>query len=215
MYQLNSEGQTLPPRQLFRSGLFWIFILLMFCAGASEHGMAQWASYFAETSLHISKSTGDLLGPCLFALLMGTTRAVYGAVGDRFPLQKILVTTGLICFGSYLTAVFSPLPILSLIACGFCGLSVGLMWPGVFNLCAKYCTNGGTAMYAFMALAGDIGCSGGPTVVGMVANACENNLKPGLLAAIVFPIVILIGIAFLRTKNEDKKSRECVAFLDK
>lgn len=206
MYQLGDEGETLPMGQLFRSGLFWIFVLLMLCAGASEQGMSQWASYFAETSLRVSKSTGDLLGPCMFAILMGTSRAVYGAVGDRFPLQRILVITGLVCVGSYLLAVFSPLPILSLIACGFCGLSVGVMWPGVFNLCAKYCANGGTAMYALLAVAGDLGCSSGPSVVSSVTAACGGELKAGLLVATVFPLILAIVIFGLKQLSRTKEN---------
>ena len=198
MYQLNDEVQTQSFRQIFQTKLFWIFVLLMVCAGAAEHAMVQWSSFFAEESLRIPKTVGDLLGPCMFALLMGTSRAIYGAVGDRFPLQKVLVVTGIVCVASYLLAVFSPLPILSLIGCGFCGLSVGLMWPGVFNLCAKYCVNGGTAMFAFLAVAGDLGCSAGPSVVSGAAAAFEGQIKAGLLIATVFPLILAVGVYMLK-----------------
>jgi MFS family permease len=204
MYQLNDESETLSFRQIFRSKLFWVFVLLMVCAGASEHAMVQWSSFFAEESLKISKTVGDLLGPCMFALLMGTSRAVYGAFGDHFPLQKVLVIAGLVCVGSYLLAVFSPLPILSLIGCGFCGLSVGLMWPGVFNLCAKYCTNGGTAMFAFLAVAGDLGCSAGPSAVSSAASAFDGQIRAGLLFGTIFPLILAVGVYML--KNLSKKS---------
>ena len=141
---------------------------------------------------------GDLLGPCMFAILMGITRAVYGAFGDRFPLQKVLILTSIVCVCSYFVAVFSPIPIISLIGCGFCGVSVGLMWPGTFNLSAKYCVKGGTAMFAFLALAGDMGCSVGPSIVSSVATALGGELKSGLLAASVFPMILALGVFALR-----------------
>ena len=160
--------------------------------------MVQWSSFFAEEGLQVPKAVGDLLGPCMFAILMGITRAVYGAFGDRFPLQKVLVLTSTLCIISYLVAVFSPIPMISLIGCGFCGISVGLMWPGVFNLSAKYCARGGTAMFALLALAGDMGCSVGPSIVSSVATAFGGELKSGLLAAAVFPLILALGVFSLR-----------------
>lgn len=198
MCKLTEEEEQVPFRTLFSSKLFWIFIVMMLCAGAAEHSMVQWSSFFAEEGLQVPKAIGDLLGPCMFAILMGITRAVYGAFGDRFPLQKVLVLTSTLCIISYLVAVFSPIPMISLIGCGFCGISVGLMWPGVFNLSAKYCARGGTAMFALLALAGDMGCSVGPSIVSSVATAFGGELKSGLLAAAVFPLVLALGVFALR-----------------
>ena len=198
MCKLVEEEEQLSFRELFRSKLFWIFIVMMLCAGAAEHSMVQWSSYFAETALMVDKAIGDLLGPCTFAILMGITRAVYGTFGDRFPLQKVLILTSIVCVCSYFVAVFSPIPIISLIGCGFCGVSVGLMWPGTFNLSAKYCVKGGTAMFAFLALAGDMGCSVGPSIVSSVATALGGELKSGLLAASVFPMILALGVFALR-----------------
>ena len=196
--KLVEEDEVMPVRELFGSKLFWIFVLMMLCAGASEHSMVQWSSFFAEEGLQVPKAVGDLLGPCMFAILMGFTRAIYGKFGDRFPLQKVLVITALVCIGSYMVAVFSPIPMISLIGCGFCGISVGLMWPGVFNLCAKYCVRGGTAMFAFLALAGDLGCSIGPSLVSGVASGFGGEIKTGLLAAAGFPLILAFGIFALR-----------------
>ena len=204
MYQLESDSESSGIRGMFSNKRYLLFVLLMICAGAAEHAMVQWSSFFAEEGLQITKAVGDLLGPCMFALLMGTSRAVYGAFGDRFPLQKVLILAGLVCVGSYLLAVFSPIPIISLIGCGFCGLSVGLMWPGAFNLCAKFCPNGTTAMFAFLAVAGDLGCSAGPSVVSAVAAAFNGQIKAGLLVASVFPLILSVGIFTLhRQKNPD------------
>lgn len=202
MYQLDDEGETLPFRHIFKMKYFWLFVLLMLCAGAAEHAMVQWSSFFAEESLHITKAVGDLLGPCMFAILMGISRAVYGAFGDRLPLQKLLVITGFGCVSSYLLAVFSPIPILSLVGCGICGLTVGLMWPGSFNLCAKYCPNGGTAMFALLAVAGDLGCSAGPSVVSSAAALFDGQIKAGLLAATVFPMLLVMGVLSLKESNK-------------
>lgn len=202
MYQLDDEGETLPFRHIFKMKYFWLFVLLMLCAGAAEHAMVQWSSFFAEESLHITKAVGDLLGPCMFAILMGISRAVYGAFGDRLPLQKLLVITGFGCVSSYLLAVFSPIPILSLVGCGICGLTVGLMWPGSFNLCAKYCPKGGTAMFALLAVAGDLGCSAGPSVVSSAAALFDGQIKAGLLAATVFPMLLVMGVLSLKESNK-------------
>ena len=196
--KLVEEEEQLPFRVLFSSKLFWILIVMMLCAGAAEHSMVQWSSFFAEKGLQVNKALGDLLGPCMFAILMGITRAVYGAFGDRFPLQKVLIVTSIVCICSYFVAVFSPIPIISLIGCGFCGISVGLMWPGTFNLSAKYCVKGGTAMFALLALAGDLGCSVGPSIVSAVATAFDGELKFGLLAATVFPLILALGVFALR-----------------
>lgn len=194
---LVEEDKALPIRKLFKMKLFWLFFLLMICSGAAEQAMSQWASYFAESGLSVSKTMGDLLGPCMFAVLMGVSRTFYGVKGEKIPLKSFIVLSSILCAGSYLLAVFAPHPVISLIGCGLCGLSVGIMWPGVFSLAADYCPSGGTAMFALLALAGDVGCSGGPSVVGGISGAFGGNLKAGLLAAIVFPIVLMLAVNLL------------------
>ena len=198
------EGKS-SGRKLFSMRLFWLFVLLMICSGASEQAMSQWSSYFAETGLRVSKSMGDLLGPCMFAVLMGISRAFCGTRGERIPLEKFIVISGCLCVVSYLIAVVSPVPVISLIGCGLCGLSVGIMWPGVFSLAVKHCPQGGTAMFALLALAGDVGCAGGPSVVGLVAQTFRGEMKTGLLTAIVFPVVLIICIQLLRRYIDKKR----------
>lgn len=198
---LVEEGEALPIKKLFKMKLFWVFFLLMICSGAAEQAMSQWASYFAESGLKVSKTMGDLLGPCMFAVLMGVSRTFYGVKGEKIPLKKFISVSSLLCAVSYLLAVFAPVPILSLIGCGLCGLSVGIMWPGVFSLAAAYCPQGGTAMFAFFALAGDIGCSGGPSVVGVVSGMFGENLKAGLLVAIIFPVILMVVVSSLRSRK--------------
>ena len=199
---LVEEGNALPVKKLFSMKLFWCFFILMICSGASEQAMSQWASYFAENGLQVSKTMGDLLGPCMFAILMGVSRTFYGIKGDKIPLKKFISISSILCVLSYLVAVFSPSPVLSLVGCGICGLSVGIMWPGVFSLAAEYCSQGGTAMFALLALAGDIGCSGGPSVVGCISGIFQGNLKYGLLAAIIFPVILIAGVNMLKKTNQ-------------
>ena len=198
---LTEEGEGMTMKQLFGSRLFWLFALLMLCAGASEQAMSQWSSFFAEQGLQVSKTLGDLLGPCAFALLMGLSRLFYGVKGGRIPLKGFLRVSSLVCIGAYLLAVFSPVPVLSLVGCGLCGLSVGILWPGVFSLAAKHCPKGGTAMFALLALAGDAGCSGGPGLVSTVAGLAGDRLKAGLLAAILFPLLLIVGVTKLKSKD--------------
>ena len=189
IYPIVSEHEKLPFGTLLRQKAFWLIVVLMICAGASEQAMSQWASAFAESALSVSKTVGDLAGPCAFALCMGTARALYGKYSDYIPLKKMMMGSAVLCIACYLIAVFAKNPVFGLIGCALCGFSVGIFWPG-------------TAMYALMALAGDFGCSSGPTVVGMVANASGDNLKSGLLIAMVFPVVMLLGIGMMREKKE-------------
>ncbi len=180
--------------ELARKKVFWVFLLMMLCAGASEQGVSQWASTFAEKGLGVSKTVGDLAGPMAFAALMGTSRAVYGKYGEKLNLDHFMAGSALLCAAAYLCISLVPSPEIGLIGCAVCGLSVGIMWPGTFSKASAGLPRGGTAMFALMALAGDLGCSGGPTLVGMVSSALGDDLKRGILAGIVFPILLLAGL---------------------
>lgn len=190
---LIEEGETgLSLKELFRNKVFWLFMIMMVSAGASEQAVSQWASAFAEAGLGVDKTIGDLAGPMLFAICMGISRAIYGKYGDRIKLEYYMLFSGVLCIISYLMISLSPWPMLSFIGCAICGFSVGIMWPGTFSMSAAGIKNGGTLMFALFALAGDVGCSAGPTLVGMVSSAANNNLKVGTLAAIFFPILCII-----------------------
>ena len=190
---VTEEESQLPLKRLLSMKLFWIFVLLMICAGASEQAMSQWASFFAEDGLKVSKTMGDLLGPCAFALLMGGSRAFYGKYGSRIDLKKFILGSSILCIISYLIAVLSPVPIIGLLGCALCGLSVGIMWPGTFSIAAKECPNGGTAMWALLALAGDVGCSLGPGLVSIISSMnIGNGIKYGLGYAIIFPVIMFM-----------------------
>ena len=199
---LTEENEGMTIAELLKSRLFWLFFVLMIMAGASEQAMSQWASAFAESGLKVSKTVGDLAGPCFFSILMGSSRAFYAKFGEKMDLLKFIMGSAILCIFSYLLAVFSSYPVFGLLGCGLCGLSVGIFWPGTFSLAAAKMPKGGTAMFALMALAGDVGCGGGPTVVGFVAEHFSDNLKYGLFAAILFPIVLLIcGIIYKRREG--------------
>lgn len=196
IYPIVEEHEKMRLRDLLGQKVFWLLLVIMVCAGASEQAMSQWVSAFAESALSVSKTIGDLAGPCTFAVLMGTSRAIYGKFGDKIPLKKMMIGSAVLCIGCYVLTVLSGSPVWGLVGCAVCGFSVGIFWPGTFSMGAKLLPTGGTAMYALMALAGDVGCSSGPTVVGMVASHFEGDLKKGLAAAMVFPVVILVGFLF-------------------
>ena len=196
---LMEEGETgLRLKELFKIKVFWVLLIMMICAGASEQAVSQWASTLAEKGLGISKTAGDLAGPMAFAVLMGTSRLFYGKYGDRIHLEKFMIYSSCLCILSYLGISLLPVPLLSLAACAVCGMSVGIMWPGTFSKASAALPRGGTAMFAFLALGGDVGCSGGPTVVGMVSGVLGDDLKKGILAAVLFPLILLIGIILCR-----------------
>ena len=188
---------------LCRSRVFWILMLMMTCAGASEQAVSQWASTFAEQGLGVSKTIGDLAGPMSFAILMGSSRAFYGKFGDKIDLDKFMTGSAVLCIASYLLISLSPSPVLSLVGCGLCGLSVGIMWPGSFSKASAALRNGGTAMFALLALGGDLGCSGGPTLVGYVSSAASDNLKRGILAGVIFPVLLIVGVLLLKGKKQE------------
>lgn len=185
-------------KELAKQKIFWVFMLMMLCAGASEQAVSQWASTFAEKGLGVSKTIGDLAGPMAFAILMGTARAFYGKYGEKLDLDRFMIGSSILCMASYLCISLVPSPIFGLIGCGVCGLSVGIMWPGTFSKASASISRGGTAMFAMMALAGDLGCSGGPTMVGMISSAFGDDLKKGILTAICFPLLLLVGILMCR-----------------
>ena len=196
---LIGEGEKgLTIKELYSKKLFWLFLLMMICAGASEQAVSQWASTFAEKGLGVSKTIGDLAGPMFFAICMGLSRAYYGKFGEKINLQLFMIGSSMLCVVSYLGIVFFTIPALGLISCGIAGLSVGIMWPGTFSMASASIKRGGTAMFALMALAGDLGCAGGPTVVGMVSSHFSDNLQMGTLAAIVFPVILCVGLAYTK-----------------
>jgi len=199
---IDEQHEKIEPKKLLTNKIIWIIMVAMVAAGASEQAMSQWASAFAEAGLKVSKTIGDVAGPCAFAILMGLSRALYGKFSHKLPLKKAMILSGILCICCYLLAVFSPNPVLSLVGCALCGFSVGIFWPGTFSIAALKLPGGGTLMYALMALAGDVGCSSGPSVVGFVANANDGNLKKGILCAIIFPILILLTMSLMKKKGE-------------
>ena len=200
---LTEAGDEISLRELLRQKMFWIMVILMICAGACEQGISQWASAFAEAGLNVSKTVGDLAGPCAFALLMGSSRALYSKFSEKLPLLPFMGFCGVLCLISYLLAALSPLPAMGLLGCALCGLSVGILWPGSFSLAAGALKGGGTAMFAFLALA-DVGCSAGPSLVGFVSGLNDGNMKAGILGGIVFPVLLILTVGYLKKIRKEK-----------
>ena len=199
---LIEDGETgMKLGELLKNGLFWILFLMMLCAGASEQAVNQWASALAERGLGISKTLGDLAGPMTFGILMGISRAFYGKYGDKIRLERFMGASALLCIASYLLIALVPVPTLGLVGCALCGLSVGIMWPGTFSMAAASMRRGGTALFALLALAGDLGCSSGPTLAGFVSGVYGDNLRRGILAAVIFPIALLVSLLLIKRRR--------------
>lgn len=207
IYRPEGDGESgIPLRGLVASPVFWLFFAMMLCAGASEVAMSQWASTFAERGLGISKTVGDLAGPMAFAVCMGISRLIYGFCGSRLRLDRFLLFSAALCVGSYLCIGLSPNPVPGLIGCAVCGFSVGIFWPGTLSAASGSLPGGGTSMFALLALAGDIGCSTGPTLAGFVAGAHGDNLHLGILAAIFFPVLMLGGAFLLKRLQGSRRA---------
>ena len=188
-------------KKLFTQKIFWLMLIMMVCAGASELAVAQWASSFAEKGLHVDKTTGDLLGACGFAVTMGISRVLYAKFSEKIPMKYATMASALLCIASYIMIGLSPTPVVGLIGCILCGFSVGVFWPGTFSLAAESVKFGGTTMFALLALAGDLGCSAGPSVAGFMTGICGGNLQYGILCAVIFPVVMLFSLFFLKKKS--------------
>ena len=206
--RLIEDGKSMGVSNLLKTPIFWLMIILMVCSGASEASMAQWASAFTESALGVSKTIGDLAGPCLFAMFMGISRVVYGKFSEKLDLTKVMLVCGAMCAGCYLLAALSSLPILGLAGCALCGLAVGIMWPGSISISSQKCPRGGTAMFAFLALAGDLGAMVSPAMVGSISEMTGGNLKTGLLVATVFPVVLVFALLILKKKVSKAINRE-------
>ncbi|MDD3336681.1 MAG: MFS transporter [Eubacteriales bacterium] len=204
---LVEDGKSMTIRQLLGNKTFWLLCVLMVCAGASELSMAQWASAFTESALHVSKTVGDLAGPGCFALLMGVSRVFYGKYGETIDLKKFMIASGVLCLFCYLLAGLSGSPLLGLIGCALCGFSVGIMWPGSISISSKTMPLGGTAMFALLALAGDLGGSIGPSVIGVISQNAGDNLRIGVLAGVCFPVVLILCMLLLMKKDRKSKAR--------
>ena len=201
---ISSEEKGMTLKELFKNKVFWVLVIMMVCSGASEQAVSQWASAFAEHGLGISKAAGDLAGPMTFAIVMGATRAIYGKYGDKIKLDTFMLISTALCVFSYLLISLTPSPIISLVGCALCGASVGIMWPGTFSKAAASLRTGGTAMFALLALAGDLGCSSGPSLVGAVSGIADGNMKAGILTAIIFPVTLIICL--LISKKQSNKN---------
>ena len=204
---LVEDGKSIGIRSLLKTPIFWLMIILMVCSGASEATMAQWASAFTESAIGVSKTIGDLTGPCMFAMFMGISRMLYGKLSEKLNLIKVMLVCGIMCAVCYLLASLSTFPILGLAGCALCGLAVGIMWPGSISISSQKCPRGGTAMFAFLALAGDLGATVSPTMVGSLSEMAGGNLKTGLLVATVFPVVLVFGLLILKRKVGKAQNR--------
>jgi fucose permease len=203
---LTGDGKEMSIGKLFKTPMFMLGIVLMVCAGASEISMAQWFSAFAESAVGLPKTVGDLVGPCLFAVAMGISRVFYGKFGEKVELTKFMLGSGMLCLACYFAAALSGSPVLSLAGCIICGFSVGIMWPGTISILSKRLPRGGTAMFAFLAMAGDLGGAAGPGLVGIFAQLNNDDLKKGMLIGAIFPLVLIISVAgiMIKTRKERK-----------
>ena len=199
---LTEEGKGMTLRELFKVPVFWLAIILMVCAGASELSMAQWASAFTEAALGFSKTVGDLVGPCLFAVTMGISRVLYGKYGPKMNLTRFMFGSGILCLCCYLLASLSSSPVLGLIGCVLCGFSVGIMWPGTISLTSPRLPRGGTALFAMLAMAGDLGGAFGPSLVGTVTQQSGDRLQSGMLAGSIFPLILIIVLVLMSKKTK-------------
>ena len=202
--RLVEDGKSMSISKLLKTPIFWLMIMLMICSGASEASKAQWASAFTESAIGVSKAVGDLAGPCLFAMFMGISRMLYGKFSEKLDLTKVMLGCGVLCACCYLLASLSKLPILGLAGCALCGLAVGIMWPGSISVSSQSCPRGGTAMFAFLALAGDLGAMVSPAMVGSISEMAGGNLKSGLLVATLFPVIMVVVLSVLRRLKNHK-----------
>lgn len=196
--RLTDDGSGMKTGSLLCVPMFWTAIILMVCAGASELSMAQWASAYAESALGLTKAAGDLAGPCMFAVTMGISRVIYGKYGDKLDLKRFMLGSGVLCLSCYIAASVSDNSVIGLIGCIMCGFSVGIMWPGTISICSGRIPTGGTAMFALLAMAGDLGGALGPGIVGNITQLANDNLQIGMFAGSIFPLILIISLLVMK-----------------
>ena len=214
-----TKEEKIPFLKLLFNKQFILCIVIMICSGASEIGMSQWSSYFAEEGLNVTKMTGDLLGPCLFAIFMGTGRMIFGFVGEKINLKNALYLSAGLCALCYLGTCFINSPIISLLTCAITGITVSIMWPATLSLAARLFPNGGGSMYSVLALSGDTGCTLGPWFISFMSIKFSSDivsgesLKTGLGFGALFPILMIITISLLHLKKcgiDNKKHSDII-----
>jgi fucose permease len=209
-----SEKESSSVLSMAKQPVFFLCLLMMLCAGASEQAVAQWASLFAETALAFPKVLGDVFGPALFAFFMGSGRVIYGLWGKRIRLFPYMFFCGFLCVVCYLSITLFPIPLVQLVFCALTGFSVSIMWPAVFSLSSARFLSGGAALFAILALMGDMGCSLGPWIVGLVSDAASHTglfgalsrrisggdapLQTGILVCVIFPVIFLSALFIFR-----------------
>ena len=204
LFSLDENEETgMSISSLISDRKFLMLMLMMLSAGAGEQSVSQWASTFAEEGLGLSKTVGDLAGPMMFALMMGLSRVLYSRYGDRIELDSAMKCSAAACALSYV-CIAIPSAALGIVGCALCGFSVGILWPGTFSLASRSLVRGGTAMFALLALAGDLGCTAGPTLAGMISSAAGDSLRLGVFAAVIFPVMFLIAAVFLGNRRKEK-----------
>ncbi len=205
--KLVEEGKGMSIGQLCKAPIFWVAVLLMVCSGASELSMAQWASAYAESALGFSKTLGDLVGPCMFAITMGISRVFYGKYGEKVDLTKYMLGSGALCLLCYVLSSMTANPVWGMVGCIVCGFSVGIMWPGTLSISSARMPMGGTALFALLAMAGDLGGAFGPSIVGYVTQAAGDNLRMGLRVGCIFPILLMVGLVMMRRLSVGKAKK--------
>lgn len=208
IYENEKEEREAPSVcELLRRRELWMMLLLMLAAGAAELSVGQWASALTESALGVSKTMGDLIGVCGFAVMMGIARTLYATrLSLRIPIERAMVLCAALCTAGYLLVALSPDALVALIGCAVCGFGVGIFWPSTYSFASRR-IHGGTTMFSLLALAGDLGCSVGPTVVGTAADLFGGDLRRGILLAAVFPVILLFGY-ILFSLSDKKKQRK-------
>lgn len=197
--ELEAKGKK--PRSIFSVGIFWVFLVMMLCSGAGEQSVHQWSSTFIEKSFGVDKTTGDLIGVSGFAAMMGIGRVLYGKFSDRLPKKAVLMGCAALSVGNYLLIALAPVPALGLVGCVLCGMTVGIFWPATLSVAAENMPRTTTATFAFLALAGDVGCTAGPTLVGFAADAFGGNFSIAILMALIFPVSLFVAAACVKLKK--------------
>ena len=202
--KLVDDGKGMKILELLKTPVFYAAVILMMCSGASELSMAQWASAFVESGLGFSKTVCDFAGPCLFAVTMGICRVFYGKFGEKVELSKFMTGSGILCLFCYILASLFKNPVIALTGCIMCGFSVGIMWPGTLSITSKKLPAGGTAMFALLAMAGDLGGAMGPGIVGMISQKNGDNLQAGLFAGSIFPVILIVFLVIFKMMKGKK-----------
>lgn len=211
-------------RQVLKQPIFLLFMLTIFFGGCTENTMVQWSSAYMERVLKLPKLFGDAGGMCMFACMLGLSRLFSSATAKKIKLSHFMAFGAAAAILGYFILSVSTIPVLSLSMCALTGFAVGMLWPGTLVFAAERFSRAGAWLFAFLAVAGDLGSAFGPWFSGLLSDRAaeirvlsdlsarlgmtgeEIGMRAGMAFSLIYPVITLICIMIYIKKTNKREA---------